>query len=225
MLTARPKQKRLIKKAPSIKKCVVCGVEFLGHPNSKACESHRTDRNRKWARDWWAKNRSPRRPTTCEKCGADIEVKSERKITGRFVRNCRGCRRKTRKEWFASQIDDPVFQIKRRLTGAKCSARQRGIEFTLTLNHVLDIYRSQNGLCAISGRRMKLRRGSGDGRRSPDSLSIDRIDSSVGYIDGNIRLVVWAVNMALADRGDVELKSLCLDIVRHQELEGFDYGC
>ena len=42
---------------------------------------------------------------------------------------------------------------------------------------------------------------------NPYKASIDRIDSSLGYLQNNVRLTVWAINRAIGDYGaDLYLK-------------------
>lgn len=59
------------------------------------------------------------------------------------------------------------------------------------------------GVCEVTGLALvKL-----DGTRNPYSPSIDRIEPELGYVDGNVRIVAWALNMALGEWGlDVLLR-------------------
>lgn len=60
----------------------------------------------------------------------------------------------------------------------------------LTIEHLIEIYKQQDGNCAISGLPMTTRFN--DHR----AISIDRIDSSKGYEVGNVQLVCTALNLA-----------------------------
>lgn len=70
----------------------------------------------------------------------------------------------------------------------------------ITVARIQDLLRRQEFRCAITGRRLD---PSYDG--SPSAVawkpSIDRIDSAQGYSPGNIRIVGYIVNVALADWG------------------------
>jgi hypothetical protein len=62
----------------------------------------------------------------------------------------------------------------------------------LDLDYLGKLWEEQKGLCAISGVPMTHVRGSG---KVMTNVSIDRIDSSIGYERGNVHLVCYVVNM------------------------------
>lgn len=49
--------------------------------------------------------------------------------------------------------------------------------------------------------------------KNPYSPSIDRIDSSVGYIKENVRIVIWQYNLMKGEISDSELLKICEIIV------------
>jgi hypothetical protein len=91
----------------------------------------------------------------------------------------------------------------------KCSLRGRN--HTLDINYMLDLYEKQKGLCALSGRPMTHITGKG---RLMTNISIDRIDSNIGYIKGNVQLTCLAPNLMKQNMSKEELLNWCLDIVR-----------
>lgn len=62
----------------------------------------------------------------------------------------------------------------------------------LSLDYMLELYATQKGRCALSGMPLTARVGEG---RVHTNLSIDRIDSAAGYVEGNIWLVCRVVNV------------------------------
>lgn len=64
-----------------------------------------------------------------------------------------------------------------RLHRLQRSAKNRGYEFTLDIPYLCDLYEHQNHICAITG----------DIIESIDDASLDRIDSSKGYVEGNVQ--------------------------------------
>lgn len=77
----------------------------------------------------------------------------------------------------------------------------------ITAQDIVDMWNSQNGLCAVTGRKMTHIYGSG--AAIPTNASIDRIDNSIGYEPGNVRLVCKAVNYMKHCMTDAELLDWC----------------
>lgn len=56
-----------------------------------------------------------------------------------------------------------------------------------------------------------------DSGRVPTNLSVDRIDSGLGYIKGNIQLVCMAANQMKSDLTIEQLKYFCKSILEYQK--------
>lgn len=71
-------------------------------------------------------------------------------------------------------------------------------ESDLTLNYLKSLWESQNGICVYTGHKMDLPRNTKehDKLHTPFSASLDRIDSSKGYVQGNVEFVCLAANYA-----------------------------
>ena len=91
--------------------------------------------------------------------------------------------KKLKKTW---QIRNPASSL---LTNCKSRAKDKGLEFSLTLEWVKQ--RLKAGVCEVTGIDFLL--GS---LRHPFLPSIDRIDSSKGYTPENCRVVLWIINTA-----------------------------
>lgn len=93
------------------------------------------------------------------------------------------------------------------LTHKKIKGRDLSVEF------LDNLYKSQNGKCAISGKEMTYITGKG---RVSTNISVDRIDSSKGYEEGNCQLVCLQVNFMKQNLTDSELIDWCLEIGEYQ---------
>lgn len=82
----------------------------------------------------------------------------------------------------------------------KSSAKKRNIQFTLTMADLNEL--SFPITCPILNIPLKWHRGKPD----DDSYSFDRIDSSKGYIAGNIQVISFRANRAKNDLSEDELK-------------------
>jgi hypothetical protein len=72
-------------------------------------------------------------------------------------------------------------------TNATCGSRN--FEFNITPEYLWSVWRKQNGICALTGKKIYFN------TITDRSASVDRIDSSVGYVEGNIQWVDKDVNI------------------------------
>lgn len=73
-------------------------------------------------------------------------------------------------------------------------AKKKGNEFSISLEDVWEIYKKQNGKCALSGLDINFKR-LGEGTHASYTASIDRVSSNIGYLKDNIQLVHKDVNI------------------------------
>ena len=87
------------------------------------------------------------------------------------------------------------------MRGLHGSAVKRGLEFNVSSRYLYDIWQQQGGKCAYTGLDLEL-----VGNRQ---ASVDRIDSSKGYIEGNVQWVLTKVNHMKWDSTEEEFLNLC----------------
>lgn len=87
-------------------------------------------------------------------------------------------------------------------------SRKFNYESDIDKMYLSDLVNKQNGLCAITNKPMSLITGTNKSRNL-DLMSLDRIDSSKGYVIGNVWLVRYIVN----------------DMKRHYDLDLFVTVC
>ena len=84
--------------------------------------------------------------------------------------------------------------------------------FHLSFEYVLNLYKAQNGKCAISGMSLI-----GDAVSLAElPLSLDRIDSNKGYVEGNVQWVHKDVNMMKQSYSNERFIGICCMIALHQ---------
>ena len=96
----------------------------------------------------------------------------------------------------------------------KKGAKKRNIEFNVTIEYLWDVYIKQNKKCPYTGVELILSPKTSD-NRTPENASLDRIDSSKGYIEGNVQWVLKKVNNMKNDMSHDEFIELCSSISRH----------
>lgn len=138
----------------------------------------------------------------CTICGVTKRVSA-------FQQNttiCNVCRRRRSKD---SQSESVRSFLKMKLQ----KARSRGDtkhEVGIDVDYLMDLWRLQNGICALSGMPMAF-----DQDLTDRSVSIDRIDCSKGYVLGNLRLVCTAMNIMRRDLLDSEFYWWCKAVAEY----------
>lgn len=92
------------------------------------------------------------------------------------------------------------------------SSRNRKYEFDLDEEYLDNLWRKQQGLCALSGVPLSLRSHRSDEELTPYSASLDRIDSTKGYIKGNVQFLAYSLNLAKQSFSNEELKQFLLSV-------------
>lgn len=91
-------------------------------------------------------------------------------------------------------------------------ARNRKQPTDLDLSYLEELWRAQDGRCALSGLQMEMP-STGEvwekQFRDPFKPSLDRIDNRQGYVRGNVRFVCVIANLAKASFSDEELVTFC----------------
>ncbi len=115
------------------------------------------------------------------------------------------------KEYREQNRESVYYRIVRMLNAASTRARNKNIIFDLDLEFLLNLWESQNGACAVSGRTFDLTRS--NKRVNKNAPSLDRIDCNKGYQKENVRLVTWQVNCAISEYGFEEFLEICQDVL------------
>lgn len=87
----------------------------------------------------------------------------------------------------------------------KNSAKKRNIAFNITIEYVSKLYDQQKGKCALSGMDIEF----GPTRTSATTASLDRIDSSLPYQEGNVQWVHKLVNRMKIDISQETYIKIC----------------
>lgn len=160
---------------------------------------------------------SEKKPYDCTECGATVMRSNSSERVTPWNGICSGCKASARIKVDCRRNGKPMnWKGTRHLTVKlistwKYHADRRGYEFTLTNDQLDAIWDSQQGLCALTGLPLTL---SGDCLVSPD-----RIDNSVGYVDGNVRFTTKLANYMRRSLTDAQLVQMAQKIVRTAEMK------
>lgn len=132
---------------------------------------------------------------TCSVCGKEFSrVASIEKSSRKSFKNVccsRACSSKVQHSGDASLKKRLYYQLSQAIR-----TRDKEVGEDVDEDYLLEIWNRQGGKCPYSGQEMILKPHRNRGIRVPNQASVDRIDSSLGYVRGNIEFVSLIANMA-----------------------------
>jgi hypothetical protein len=106
---------------------------------------------------------------------------------------------------------------------ARASRRENPQPIEIDVDYLLLIGVKQKWVCNYTGVPLEFIRGTQiwQGKHcNPHSCTIDRIDSSKGYVPGNVQLLIWKVNSLKQDFSQLELFEISSKIVERFKTTG-----
>lgn len=97
------------------------------------------------------------------------------------------------------------------------SAKKRKKEFNISIEYVWELFLKQNKKCKISGIDLTLSSLRGDMYNKSISASLDRIDSTKGYVEGNVQWVHKDINYMKWKFSVERFKELCRIVTENNE--------
>lgn len=107
------------------------------------------------------------------------------------------------------------------LAVVKANAKDRNLEFNLTLEYLDNLLERQDFTCALSGvklyapKLLKSYTGYNALDRKSFTMSLDRVDSTKGYLEGNVQWVHKHVNVMKGAMTDLAFISICKLVADH----------
>lgn len=96
------------------------------------------------------------------------------------------------------------------INAIKQNAIKRNIKYSLTSDYLWNIFLSQNRRCVLSGIELFFTKNNNTSKyRKETTASLDRIDSSKGYVKGNVQWVHKDINKMKLNKSDKEFIELC----------------
>lgn len=129
----------------------------------------------------------------------------DRDRKGQLCRTCKWDDRYTH----LTQFEIPTSWFNKYRLGAK----GRGLEFSIVEQDVFEKLEKQGYKCALSGQDISFKTRRGKSHRA----SIDRIDSSKGYIRDNIQIVAKELNMMKLDHSQADFIELCKKVAEYNK--------
>jgi hypothetical protein len=98
-------------------------------------------------------------------------------------------------------------------------AAKRGIEVSVSKEYVFNLLEGQGYKCALSGEDIALAHGRNAFMHGRKTASIDRIDSSKGYISENIQWVHKDINRMKGPMSQDDFLNWCRKVAGHRHKE------
>lgn len=122
-----------------------------------------------------------------------------------------------------SRYDSPHWRGCGKISGYilhryRSNAADRGLDFQIDLKYMWELFISQNGQCALSG--LSIHFPASGSRKG--TASLDRIESSKGYLPGNVQWVHKWVNILKREMSNEQLFSIAKAIYITQRLDQRD---
>jgi hypothetical protein len=123
-------------------------------------------------------------------------------------------------EWRQENFED-VKNILSFLRANLTRAANRGKDsqtIDVNLDYVYRVGSNQDFFCALTGDELEFTRGGQIwlGKWcNPNSCTIDRINSSKGYVEGNIQLITWKANCLKQHLDNEEFIEFCKDVAQN----------
>ncbi|MFZ9876749.1 MAG: hypothetical protein ACO3EY_06820 [Candidatus Nanopelagicales bacterium] len=163
--------------------------------------------------EWTIKDHNISKTGDCTKinvqcsCGFETTIQSWTLETNK-TKSCVKCAYKKKFKGYG-EISDTYF------TRLKRAAIQRKHVFDITIKYIWELFLKQNRRCAISGQLLKL---TNSNHFKTQTASLDRIDSSKGYIVGNIQWVHKRINIMKMDLPEEEFLHFIKEIYEFNHL-------
>ena len=153
---------------------------------------------------------------TCIKCNQELPSEAFYYHRTRHIRitSCKKCNNEQSRNYQATKRNDNdnSFRWYARATDIRRRCKYDGRECSKDLTNILrGLWDKQNGLCYYTGLPMTNTNDYHSG--NPNVATVDRIDSSKGYIEGNVVLCCSIVNRMKQNMSITELVNMCKIIV------------
>jgi hypothetical protein len=95
-------------------------------------------------------------------------------------------------------------------------AIKRNLEFNISMEYAWGVFEKQQGRCALSDLPIWFAKTRKEHATGGTTASLDRIDSSKGYVEGNVQWVHKWINVMKSDHTEAEFLYYCEQVVNKQ---------
>lgn len=142
----------------------------------------------------------------CEcKCG-NIQILPLCSLKSGNNKQCINCYNSNRKKTGCGQISGTYW------ANVRAGAKTRKLSFDISIEYAWGLFLKQDEKCALSGKDLYFKK-----RKTGSTASLDRIDSTKGYVCGNIQWVHKNINKSKMNLKDKDFVQLCHNVSSFQK--------
>ena len=206
-------------------KCATCGKEVERRPSRNTCKLSYCSRSCSGIGRTKSATRALGKDTyTCITCKLELNTTNfctlfdNRSNSYRVSSNCKQCRNIIKAKRYrtqrrvAAERMDVRFVLRQLISGSKSRVRNKPIPFSLTLDHLLDLWTKQEGKCYYTNVTMTYG-PTASGNATHTSLSIDKLDPAKGYTIGNVVLCTYIANSFKLDMTEQAMYTFCEQVL------------
>lgn len=137
----------------------------------------------------------------------ELFQESQKKSGAKYYQNNK---EKVNQRCSQTRAADPCVRI---LNSSYGNAKKRGLEHNLKIKYIREIYPKDNK-CPILGIELTNILQTQSDSKVGSNPSIDRIDSSLGYVEGNVWVISWQANKMKSDATKDELLAFAKGVLK-----------
>ncbi len=120
--------------------------------------------------------------------------------------------------WRERCILNPSIMFGRAIRLSRARAAKRGLDFDISKEYIMGLFREQDGKCFYSGASMNVVKGDGEVFHDPLKMTLDCIRPSLGYTKGNVVWCAFCVNSFKQKMSIDQMIVICNGIIKTSSL-------
>jgi hypothetical protein len=159
----------------------------------------------------------------CDWCGLPIEREAKRIKRNIKIKSKNLCSKECKSAQDSYIKSDEYTTFRHMHSKTRFRSKKNNHEFSISLQDIKDLWIKQCGTCAYTGEALKFGQSRKDKHcKGNTTASLDRIDSTKGYVNGNIQIVHVVVNFMKHVLSDEEFVSWCQKVAAFRRKIPFD---
>ena len=202
--------------------CETCGEIFYCTPTRLRNNNHHTC-SRKCLGILNSKKYSKKIKVDCNNCGKEIEYKKSAYDKIKNHTCSLKCSSELKSKLYSqghnpsaikiTHLSDIERVMHKRIPTYKSRAFQKGWDFDLDYEYLTELYENQKGKCYYTNLKMNYEKGP----MTFDTMSLDRVDPSKGYIKDNVVFCLNCINMLKSDHSMEDFKTIFRSIAMSEK--------